>query len=345
MFENSIVKEDLKKIISEKIDFKKLRNKTFLITGANGLIASYYAYTLMYLNDIKNLNIKILLLVRNKKKINPNIGSRDDVIILQQDVCDKIDYSDNVDYIIHMASSANPKTIIEKPVDIIKANVLGTLNILNLAKNHEAEVLFTSTREVYGAMNENVEKISEEDFGKLNFYELRACYPESKRLAETLILSYAYQYNIKYKIARIAHTYGPGMNINSDGRIMSDLLEAVVNKKDIVLKSNGKAIRAFCYIVDTIRALFYITLDNNENEVYNVSNETEEISVKDLAYKLKEIFNDRNIDVKFQIEQDNRKYVSFKRVKLDTKKLEKIGWKPIISLEEGVKRTVNSFEE
>ena len=345
MFENSIVKEDLKKIISEKIDFEKLKNKTFLITGANGLIASYYSYTLMYLNDIKNLNIKILLLVRNKRKTEQNIGKRDDVIILEQDVCDNIDYNDNIDYIIHMASSANPKTIIEKPVDIIKANVLGTLNILNLAQNHKAEVLFTSTREVYGAMDENVEKISEEDFGKLNFYELRACYPESKRLAETLILSYAYQYNIKYKIARIAHTYGPGMNINSDGRIMSDLLEAVVNKKDIVLKSNGEAIRAFCYIVDTIRALLYITLDNNENEVYNVSNETEEISVKDLAYKLKEMFKDKNIDVKFQIEKDNRKYVSFKRVKLDTKKLEKLGWKPIISLEEGVKRTVNSFEE
>ena len=344
MFENSIVKDDLKMIISEKIDFEKLRNKTFLITGANGLIASYYTYTLMYLNDIKHLNIKILLLVRNKKKTEQNIGKRDDVIILEQDVCDKIDYIDNIDYIIHMASSSNPKTIIEKPVDIIKSNVLGTLNILNLAKTHKSEVLFTSTREVYGAMDKNVEKISEEDFGKLNFYELRACYPESKRLAETLILSYAYQYNIKYKIVRIAHTYGPGMNINSDGRIMSDLLEAVVNKKDIVLKSNGEAIRAFCYIVDTIRALFYITLDNNENEVYNVSNETEEISVKDLAYKLKEIFNDRNINVKFQIENDNRKYVSFKRVKLDTKKLEKLGWKPIISLEEGVKRTVNSFE-
>ncbi len=343
MYDNYIVKEDLEMIISQKIDFEKLRNKTILITGANGLIASYYTYTLMYLNDTKKLNIKIILLVRNKEKTLKNIGKRNDILILEQDVCDKIEYKEKIDYIIHMASSSNPKTIIDKPVDIIKANVIGTFNVLNVAKDNNAEILFTSTREIYGKVDENIKEIEEEDYGALKCDELRACYPESKRMAENLIISYAYQYNIKYKIARIAHTYGPGMSINSDGRIMSDVLEDAIKNRNIVLKSDGQAIRAFCYIVDTITALFLITVSSLDNQIYNISNETEEISVRDLAYKVKEISN-KNIDVKFEIENDDRKYVKFKRVKLKTDKLEKLGWKPIVNLEKGVKRTLKSFE-
>ncbi len=343
MYDNYIVKEDLEMIISQKIDFEKLNNKTILITGANGLIASYYTYTLMYLNDIKKLNIKIILLVRNKEKTLRNIGKRNDILILEQDVCDKIEYKEKIDYIIHMASSSNPKTIIDKPVDIIKANVIGTLNILNVAKDNNAEILFTSTREIYGKVDKNIKEIAEEDYGALKCDELRSCYPESKRMAENLIISYAYQYNIKYKIARIAHTYGPGMSINSDGRIMSDVLEDVIKNRDIVLKSDGQAIRAFCYIVDTITALFLITISTLDNQIYNISNETEEISVKDLAYKVKKISN-KNIDIKFEIENDDRKYVKFKRVKLKTKKLEQLGWKPIVDLEKGVERTIKSFE-
>lgn len=344
MYNNEIVKEDLKLITSQKIEFEKLKNKTILITGANGLIASYYTYTLMYLNDTKKLNIKILLLVRNKEKTINNIGNRNDVIILEQDVCENIKYDGKVDYVIHMASSSNPKTIVEKPVEIIKANVIGTFNVLDFAKKNNAEILFTSTREIYGKMAETVEEITEEDYGALKCNELRACYPESKRLAESLIVSYSYQYGIKYKITRIAHTYGPGMNINSDGRIMSDLIENVVKNNDIILKSDGTAVRAFCYIVDAITALFYITVDGKENQVYNISNETEEITVKDLAYKIKEISKNENIKVKFNIENDNRKYVSFKRVRLSTKKIEELGWKPVVTLEKGVEKTIKSFK-
>ncbi len=346
MYKNEIIQKDLKDIVNQDIEFEKLKNKSVLITGATGMMASYYMYTLMYLNDTLNYNIKIYALVRNKQnlEIKTNYSERKDIIPLEQDVCEKVEIEEPIDYIVHMASSANPKTITTNPVSIITANVIGTMNVLELAKKSKAEVLFTSTREVYGKM-ENKEEILEEDVGILDQLELRSCYPESKRMAENLLVSYSYQYGINYQITRIAHAYGPGMIIQNDGRIMSDLIGNVVNGEDIILKSNGEAKRAFCYIVDAITALMRITLTEEKNQVYNIANETEEISIKDLAYSLKNWYEDKNIEVVFDLQEDNNGYVKFKRTKLKTKKLESTGWKPTINLKEGIMRTVEYFEK
>lgn len=347
MYKSEIIQKDLKIIVSQDIEFEKLKNKNILITGATGMMASYYMYTLMYLNDTLNYNIKIFALVRNKQKLESmtNYSERKDIVPIEQDVCEKIEIKEDIDYIIHMASSANPKTIKSNPVSIINANVIGTMSVLELAKKSKSRVIFTSTREVYGKMEEGKEEILEEDVGELNQLEVRSCYPESKRMAENLLVSYSYQYDINYQIARIAHVYGPGMIIHDDGRIMSDLIGNVVNGEDIILKSKGEAKRAFCYIIDAITALIRITLTENENQVYNIANETEEISIKDLAYSLKKWYEDKNIDVVFDLKEDDNGYVKFKRTKLNTKKLEDIGWKSVISLKEGIKRTVEYFEE
>ena len=345
MYNNSIVQWDLNLITSQNINFWLLKNKSVLITGATGMLASYFMYTLMYLNDKYNYNIKIYTLIRNKSRLDSliNLNSRKDIYPIEQDVCLDINLEDKIDYIIHMASSSNPSTITTDPIGIIKANVLGTLNILNLAKKHDAKVVFTSTREVYGKV-ENIDVISEGDMWSLDCTELRSCYPESKRLAENLIISYAYQYWIKYQIARIAHSYWPGMIIKNDGRIMSDLICDVVEHKNIVLKSSWEAKRSFCYISDTITALFMITLSEEYNQVYNLSNETEEISIKDLAYSLEKWYQNRNINVIFDIQDNKNQYVKFKRVRLDTSKLENLGWKPSISLRDGISKTIQFFD-
>ena len=344
MYKNSVIQEDLKKIVNNNINFEKLFNKSILITGANGMLATYYMYTLMYLNDTKNANIKIYALVRNADKLEENteFSKRSDIIPVIQDVCEKISIQEKLDYIIHMASSSNPKTITSDPVGIINANVIGTLNVLNLAKEKSAEVIFTSTREVYGKVNSASGKIAETDMGILDCLELRSCYPESKRLAENLIVSYGYEYGTKYKITRIAHSYGPGMIIDNDGRIMADLISNVVNGENIVLKSTGEAKRAFCYVLDAITALLRITVDDKENEVYNIANETEEISIRDLAFMLKDMYK---TDVIFDIQENKNQYVKFERTPLDVSKLEKIGWVPEVKLKDGIKNTVQYFKE
>jgi len=346
MYRDEIIQEDLRKIVNQNIQFEKFKNQNVLITGATGQMASYYMYTLMYLNDTLNYNIKIFALVRSKEKLE-NITEylkRKDIVPLEQDVCEKINIRENIDYVIHMASSANPKTITTNPVSIIMANVIGTMNVLELARESKAKVIFTSTREVYGKVEEGKEEILEEDVGVLDSLELRSCYPESKRMAENLLVSYAYQYNINYQIARIAHVYGPEMIIKNDGRIMSDLISNVVNGENITLKSRGESKRAFCYIIDAITALMRVTLSDKENQVYNIANETEEVSIRELAYSLKKWYKYKDIEVVFNLQANNNEYVKFKRTKLNTRKLENIGWKPTINLEEGVKRTVEYFE-
>lgn len=344
MYNNEIIQIDLKEIVEQKIDFLKIKNKKILITGATGMLASYFMYVLMYLNDKFDYKIKIYSLVRNEKKLEEitNFSKRNDIIPVVQDVCEEINIEDKIDYIIHMASSADPKSFTNNPVGVINANVIGTLNVLKLAKKNQSEVLFTSTREVYGKVDK--EWVSENDMGILDCTDVRSCYPESKRMAENLICCYSYQYEMKYKIARIAHSYGPGMNINNDGRIMADLISNVVDGKDILLKSTGEAKRAFCYITDAISALLRIMLNENANEIYNVANETEEISIKDLAYKMGSMYKEKNIKVIFDIQENKNQYLKFERRGLNTKKLENIGWKPIIDLENGIRRTVNYFE-
>lgn len=342
---NEIVQKDLAELEKEKMDFSTLREKNILVTGANGMLATYFIYFLMFLNDKNNLGIKIYALSRNRDKLIARFGGteRKDIIPVIQDVCEKIVIDEKVDYIVHMASSANPTSILSNPVGIINANLVGTFNVLELAKENKAEVLFTSTREVYGKMPDDIQFIKEDDMGILNCFDRRACYPESKRMAETILMSYYIQYGVNFKNVRIAHSYGPGMNIDNDGRIMSDLISDVVNKRNIVLKSTGEAKRAFCYITDAISAILYVLIVGEECQTYNIANEKEEIAIKDLAELLVNLYEEYQLKVCYEISENSGAYTDFKRVGLDTSKLEKLGWEPKVSLKKGIKNTVDSF--
>lgn len=344
-FFNDIVQEDMKDIYEQKILFDKLKNKSVLITGATGMLATYIIYFLYYLNVNKGSNIKIYALARNKKKVeeifNTLIEDKN-FIIINQDVTKEILIDEKIDYILHFASSANPKSILENPVGIIQANTLGTINVCQFAAKNNALVFFASTREIYGKI-EGKEFVKETDMGICDCIEDRACYPESKRISETICKSYNLQYKMRYQICRIAHVYGPGMNIDNDGRIMSDIISDIVNNRNIILKSDGSAQRAFCYLSDAVRAIFLILLNGKENDVFNLSNEEDEISIKDLAKLGAKLFSEKNIKVDYQISNNNNLYTNYKRSKLDNSKLYNLGWKIKIDLKEGIRKTVLSF--
>lgn len=343
-FFNDIVQEDMKDIYEQKILFDKLKNKSVLITGATGMLATYIIYFLHYLNINKESNIKIYALVRNKKKTEEIFNTLIDdknFVIVNQDVTKEILIDEKIDYIFHFASSANPKSILEDPVGIIQANTLGTINVCQFAVKNNALVFFASTREIYGKI-EGKEFVKESDMGICDCIEDRACYPESKRISETICKSYNLQYKMKYQICRIAHVYGPGMNIDNDGRIMSDIISDIVNNRNIILKSDGSAQRAFCYLSDAVRAIFLILLNGKENDVFNLSNEEEEISIKNLAKLGAQLFSEKNIKVDYQISNNNL-YTNYKRSKLDNSKLYNLGWRIKIDLKEGIRKTVLSF--
>lgn len=323
-------------------DAKNFNNKSILVTGANGMLAAYLVSFFTYLNEVSGAGIKVYALSRNGKRLKERFGDR--VEILAQDVTAEICVSGELDYIFHLAGMADPVSIKTDPVGIIRANVQGTMNVLELAREKGALVVFASTREVYGAMPEGTYLIHEEDAGSLDPADSRSCYPESKRLAETLLVSYHNQYYVNFTNMRIAHAYGPGMRLENDGRVMSDFMSDAVHGRDIVLKSAGTALRAFVYVSDAVKGILIAVLRGEANTSYNLANEREEISVKDLAELCCELAP-TDIKVVFDTDADQSGYTKFTRVALDTSKLEALGWEPDIELREGIARTLEYYEK
>ena len=340
-YKNPLIQNDLSNIYDHQNDWEKLRSKTVLITGATGMLASYFSFMLMYLNDLHDMNIRILLLVRNRDKAYQIFGEDSLVDFVVQDVCDKITINEKIDFIIHAAGFSSPYYILKDPVGIIKANTIGTLNIMDLAGEKKVEkVLFTSTREVYGNIGD-LEYINESQIGITDPLDYRSCYPESKRMAETILKSYSLQYGISFNTVRIAHSYGPGMQLSDDGRVMSDFISDGVNKKDIILNSDGQAERAFCYVSDAVSAMFLVLLKGTDNEAYNIANESEPVKLIDLA-KLIGTLSQVNIKINNN-NFDSKGYCSYKRAALDVNKLNSLGWAPQIKLETGLKNTLMFF--
>lgn len=340
---NPVIEKDIEDILNNKIDFKKLENRTILITGASGMIGSYLMYTLTALNDLQSYNIKIVALVRDKNKIPMYLKGRPDIVVLEQDVCERIMFNENVDYIIHAASPASPKIMREKPVDTIMANTIGTFNTLKLANNNNIQAyLYISSREVYGEPYEGQEIFDENTYGFVDPLLPRSCYPEGKKAAETMCVSFKEQYGLNVKIARPAHTYGPGMSIY-DGRVQADFLKNVVNNENIIMKSNGESVRTYTYISDVISGIFYVLL-NSDDVAYNMADENAKITIKGLAELLVNLYPERGLKVEMQIDNDQKGCAPFKLGIINSDKLKKLGWCPKISLEDGFKRTVEYIE-
>ena len=346
-YRNSVVQEDLARMTRRESEYQDLKKKSVLVTGATGMLASYCVFLFCYLNEHFDYHTTVYALMRNKQKAEEmfaGVGCQDSLRFVAQDVCEEIDLDAPVDYIIHAAGNASAYAILHNPSDIVRTNTLGTIRVLDLAKQTGARVLFTSTREVYGETSgRNI--LREEDFGSLDQTDPRSCYPESKRVAETLFVSYGKQYGTDYVINRIAHVYGPGMSIEQDGRIMSDLIGAAVRGEDIVLHSDGMALRAFCYLTDAVSGMFLTLLKGEKEGIYNLANETEEHSVKEVAGMLISLFPQKGMHliVEGRPVDVSSGYSRIARIPLDTTRLEALGWKPEIPLARGLQRTVNSY--
>ncbi len=343
---SEVIIEDLQRMSEVHLPWRELDGKTVLVTGATGMLASYVTGLLLYLHEHTGINITVIALCRNRQKAEQYFGSylaKPYFHLLIQDVCAPIAYEGKVDYVFHLAGNASPYFINSDPVGIMKCNLLGTINVLEYARNClSKKVIFASTREVYGK-NEEAELLDEQAFGTLNPLDDRSCYPESKRAAETLLKSYYLQYGVNFNAIRIAHSYGPTMKLENDGRVMADLMGDVVAGRDIVLKSSGEAVRAFIYITDAVVGMFTVLFHGEPAMAYNLANESEPVSIKDLAHMLAALREDKNIQVVIS-EDEHKGYCAYRRTALDTSAIEQLGWKPQISLKEGINRVLRTAE-
>ncbi|GGM77640.1 nucleotide sugar dehydratase [Dyadobacter beijingensis] len=347
---NPIIREDIEKIIENSQFWGRFKNKVILISGANGFLPAYLVDVLVHLNEVfEGHNTKVIGLVRNRERAAARLGhlfSNPHFQLIEQDVSDPLTVAGPVDFIIHAASQASPKYYGVDPVGTLNANVLGTINLLNLAREKECEsFLYFSSSEVYGQVEEERLPINELTFGYLNPASVRACYGESKRMGENLCVSYAHQYGVKAKIVRPFHTYGPGMQLN-DGRVFADFVNNVVSKNDIVLNSDGSSRRNFCYLADAATGFLTVLLNGENAEAYNVANAREEYSILELARTIVALKPELGLKVTVNIpEQPNINYVKsvVSRGTPDISKINGIGWDPATTVPEGFLRTINSF--
>ena len=344
---NPIIKDDVNEIINSFPHWSRFNNKTILISGANGLLPSYMVD--VFLTISRKHELKIVCLVRNRKKAEIRFShweGHENLFLFEHDVNIPFLYSGKIDFIIHAASQASPRYYGIDPIGTFKANTIGTINLLDLAveKNVEA-FLFFSSGEVYGNLNEMDVPTKEDVYGYLDPIKVRSCYAESKRMGENMCISYFAQKNVKSKIVRPFHTYGPGLSLN-DGRVYADFVKNCINNEDIVINGDGLAKRSFCYISDAILGFFYVLVNGKNGEVYNVGNPNEEYSIKELANSIAELFPEKKLNVIFNNEvQNNSEYLKspISRNCPNINKIIQLGWIPKISIETGFRRTINSF--
>lgn len=332
--------EDIDKSLMHTVDVEKLFGKSIIITGATGTIGSFVADTLIRLNRQNTANLKIYLAGRNLEKLRKQYEDCSGIEFLKYDMNSPIEFDVQVDYIIHAAGNAHPAAFNGNPVETTIGNIESTFGLLEyLRKHHGKRLLYVSSGEVYGQGNVSLEAFEEEYAGYVEILSPRSCYPLSKRMAENLCASYWKQYGVETVIVRPCHTYGPHMT-STDNRAHVQFFHNALNGEDIVLKSAGSQMRSYNYVGDCVSALLTVLIRGVSGEAYNLANLRARLTIAQFADRIaraeskKIVFEDPS-----SVDIANRSPIA-KQV-LDSSKVEKLGWSPAFSVEDGITHTLN----
>jgi UDP-glucuronate decarboxylase len=257
--------------------------------------------------------------------------------MVERDVVKPMKVSGKFDQIFNLACPASPQAYQADPIQTIKSSVLGAINALELAREHDAPVFQASTSEIYGDPLHHPQR--ETDWGNVNPIGPRACYDEGKRCAETLFFDYHRVHGVKIRVARIFNTYGPRMAPN-DGRVVSNFIVAALQNKPITIYGTGTQTRSFCYVEDLVDGI--VRFMNAPDEVtgpINLGN-PEELTVRDLAELIIRLTNSRSKVVYLPLPADDPR----QRQPDIGRAVERLDWHPATSVEAGISRAIGYFE-
>ena len=340
--ENKVRRQDLEALVSEGI-FDDYKSSAIMVTGATGLIGSEIVLAALCANRIKGLNIKIVALVRNIEKANrmfKSVLEDKNLQIIEQDINTRIEYAGAVDYIIHTASVTSSEEITHRPVETILTTINGTKNVLDYASQKSVKgIIYLSSIEVYGKILSDT-PVSESELGYLDLLNPRSSYTESKRAAENLCASYFYECKLPVKIARLTQTFGAGIS-RDENRLFAQIARSVIDKKDIVLHTQGLSAKSYCYITDAIEGILTVLKKGESAKAYNIANPKTFISVKDMAQRVAEKYG---VSVKFDIDKHQNIYHPDIKINPDTTLLEQLGWKEKVELDEMYERLIKGME-
>lgn len=329
--------DDISAVAQSELPWEELNNCNILIAGATGLIGSCVVEVLMARpNRSYNVYAMGRSLMRMKQLFD-KYKTEEGFHVLIGDVTKPLSIQQPIHYIIHAASGAAPSEFSNHPVEVMKANINGVMNLMEYGIQHQLKrFLYISSGEVYG---EGDGRVFTEDYsGYVNCNTPRSCYPSSKRAAETLCASYAAEYGIDVVIVRPCHIYGPNFT-ETDNRVYAQFIRNVLKGEDIVMKSSGEQLRSWCYVVDCVSALLFVMLKGGSGEAYNIADSASVISIRELAEMLSGIGNCKVvIDVPSAVERKGYNLVSKSVFSVD--KLEKLGWQVSGSMKEKMIKTI-----
>ena len=306
--------------------------KKVLVTGGAGFIGSFLCDRLI---DEGHEVIAIDNFFTGSKENLSQLSDETNFELIRHDIVEPILLE--VDWIFNLACPASPIHYQYNPVKTVKTNVMGTLNMLGLAKRVKARILQASTSEVYGDPQAHPQH--ESYFGNVNPIGLRSCYDEGKRIAETLMMDYHRQSQVDVKIVRIFNTYGPRMH-PEDGRVVSNFIVAALKGEPITIHGDGLQSRSFCYVTELVDAMYLMMNTENFTGPVNTGNPGE-FTMIELAETVLKMTNSSSKLVKVEARPDDpgRRQPDIKLAK------EKLGWEPKIKLKEGLKPTIEYFDE
>ena len=350
---DSILREDMTLAAEALRDgglLAALADKTVFITGATGLIGSQLVLALLESNRLYDTNITVAAFIRNEQKaeaVFEDILPDEHLQFVIGDLSQPIEYAGSVDYVIHGASPTGSKFFVESPVETIQTALYGTDQLLQFARDKQVSgMVYLSSLEVYGVPSGHHDTISEADYGYIDPLSVRSSYSEGKRMVECLCASYASEYGVPVRMARLSQTFGAGVEYN-DGRVFAEFARCLMEKKDIVLHTDGSTVRTYCYTRDAICAIYTILLNGADGEAYNVTNPDTVCSIKEMAELVAGLEPEAGISVNIEIPEDISSfgYNPQMVIRLDASKLQSIGYTPAVGMEDMFRRTIQSMRE
>lgn len=343
VYENKEYMEDVDYIANLNLPWENLKDKSILISGATGLVGSCLIDVIMMRNQL-GMNCKVYALGRDESKSKNRFGYCNDsgfYEFIQADISKPLIRDDigTVDYVIHLASNTHPIQYSTDPIGTITTNILGTYYLLEFAEKHNVtRCAFASSNEVYGENRGDVEMFDEHYCGYIDSNTMRAGYSESKRCSEALCQAYIKQKNMDIVIPRLTRSYGPTM-LMSDTKAISQFIKKGIVGEDIVLKSQGNQFYSYTYVADAVAGFLTILLKGKCGEAYNIADIESDIKLKDLATLIADISGKKVI---FEIPDDNEAagYSTATKARLDSTKLQALGWKAKYNIKDGIYKTV-----
>ncbi len=329
-----------------QISWEMLQNKKILLTGVSGMIGTALCDLIADYNR-QGGNICVIGVSRNEKAAKQQLGSLMEqswFTYVASDINEKLPELGNIDYIIHGASNTHPRAYANDPIGTITANVIGTKNLLDYAVTHHCErFVFLSSVEIYGENKGDTELFAEDYLGYIDCNTMRSGYPESKRVGESLCNAYKVQKGLDFVIPRLSRVYGPTM-LQSDSKALSQFIRKAAAREDIVLKSKGEQLYSYTFVEDCAAAILFLLQKGESGQAYNVTGKGEAITLAHLAEILAQCAGTKVVfELPDAVEQAG--YSTATKAVLDGNKLQKLGFEPRISMEQGLAFTVEKLKE